>query len=255
MEIAYERATAEGQEPFPSRVLTAIARLIPSDVFVGYEEAEFVGGFRVVEEVDVVGEPPTPAMIEILREWGWQNPMAGDLHARKRCVLRLSDFFTRRQRQLLEFDAMVWRTFGIDDALRVWLPADGHRVRSIYLERSGKNYSDRERTLLQLLRPHLVRMSEAACFRRCITANELTSRESEVLGWVAKGKTNPEIGRLLFISAHTVRKHLENIFEKLGVTTRTAAAAHAKNTAVDAPQGRSTARRGPARKPASISSG
>jgi DNA-binding CsgD family transcriptional regulator len=228
MEIAYEGATEDGREPFPSRVLAAIARLIPSDAFVGYEEAEFVGGFRVIEEVDVVGGPPTPAMIEILREWSWQNPMSGHLHAQKHRVLRLSDFLTPRERRTLEFEAMVWRAYGIDDALRVWLPADGNRVRSIYLERSGKNYSDRERGLLELLRPHLVRMCEAARFRRCINADELTPRESEVLGWVAKGKTNPEVGQLLFISAHTVRKHLENIFEKLGVTTRTAAAAQAK---------------------------
>jgi DNA-binding CsgD family transcriptional regulator len=55
---------------------------------------------------------------------------------------------------------------------------------------------------------------------------ELTAREREVLAWVARGKTNPEIARLLWLAPSTVGKHLENVYAKLGVTTRTAAVAH-----------------------------
>jgi DNA-binding CsgD family transcriptional regulator len=51
----------------------------------------------------------------------------------------------------------------------------------------------------------------------------LTHRESEVLRWVAEGKSNPEIGIILDLSPRTVSKHLENIFQKLGVESRTAA--------------------------------
>ena len=51
----------------------------------------------------------------------------------------------------------------------------------------------------------------------------LTERESEVLAWVAQGKSNPEVGIILGMSARTVQKHLEHIFEKLGVESRTAA--------------------------------
>jgi DNA-binding NarL/FixJ family response regulator len=53
----------------------------------------------------------------------------------------------------------------------------------------------------------------------------LTPRELEVLLWVAKGKTNRDIGDILGMSPRTVNKHLEHIYEKLGVETRTAAAA------------------------------
>lgn len=59
------------------------------------------------------------------------------------------------------------------------------------------------------------RLSEAA----------LTPRETEVLGWLAKGKTNRDIADILGMSHRTVNKHLEHIFEKLGVETRAAAAA------------------------------
>lgn len=52
----------------------------------------------------------------------------------------------------------------------------------------------------------------------------LTVREREILAWVVRGKTNPEIAQLLWITPATVRKHLENVYEKLEVHTRTAAA-------------------------------
>jgi DNA-binding response OmpR family regulator/DNA-binding CsgD family transcriptional regulator len=54
---------------------------------------------------------------------------------------------------------------------------------------------------------------------------DLTPRETEVLSWIAKGKTNRDIADILGMSPRTVNKHLEHIFEKLGVETRTAAAA------------------------------
>ena len=53
----------------------------------------------------------------------------------------------------------------------------------------------------------------------------LTPRESEVLSWLAKGKTNKDIADILGLSPRTVNKHLEHIFDKLGVETRSAAAA------------------------------
>lgn len=58
-------------------------------------------------------------------------------------------------------------------------------------------------------------------------ALELTQRQAEVLYWIAKGKTNGEIGLILGTSPRTVNKHLENIYKKLGVENRTSAAAKA----------------------------
>jgi DNA-binding CsgD family transcriptional regulator len=52
---------------------------------------------------------------------------------------------------------------------------------------------------------------------------QLTAREREVLFWVARGKSNPETGTILGISPSTVGKHLERIYQKLGVENRTAA--------------------------------
>jgi DNA-binding CsgD family transcriptional regulator len=52
----------------------------------------------------------------------------------------------------------------------------------------------------------------------------VTPREREVLHWVCEGKTDAEIGEILDISVHTVSKHLQRVFIKLGVENRTAAA-------------------------------
>jgi DNA-binding NarL/FixJ family response regulator len=70
-------------------------------------------------------------------------------------------------------------------------------------------------------------VSDAATVEATMQAFGLTLRESEVLYWVAKGKTNRDIGDILGSSPATVKKHLERVYEKLGVETRTAAAAMA----------------------------
>ncbi|MBU6257750.1 MAG: response regulator transcription factor [Burkholderiales bacterium] len=70
-------------------------------------------------------------------------------------------------------------------------------------------------------------VNDAATVEATMLAFGLTMRESEVLYWVAKGKTNRDIGDILGSSPATVKKHLERVYEKLGVETRTAAAAMA----------------------------
>jgi DNA-binding NarL/FixJ family response regulator len=55
----------------------------------------------------------------------------------------------------------------------------------------------------------------------------LTEREREVLSLVAAGETNRQIAAAVGISEHTVARHLSNIFDKLGVSSRTAASAFA----------------------------
>jgi DNA-binding CsgD family transcriptional regulator len=65
----------------------------------------------------------------------------------------------------------------------------------------------------------------------------LSSREAEVLAWVTAGKTNPAIAGLLHISPRTVQTHLDRVYRKLGVETRTAAAARALEAMREVPAG------------------
>lgn len=83
--------------------------------------------------------------------------------------------------------------------------------------------------LLAAIRARLARHSERARKQpdfsdtAPLRALGLTEKESEVLLWVAKGKSNAETALILGISEATVKKHLEHIFEKLGVEKRGAA--------------------------------
>jgi CheY-like chemotaxis protein/DNA-binding CsgD family transcriptional regulator len=65
---------------------------------------------------------------------------------------------------------------------------------------------------------------DAAVVEALCHAFKLTAREAEVLYWVVQGKTNRDIGDILGSSPATVKKHLEHVYTKLGVETRTAAA-------------------------------
>jgi len=89
------------------------------------------------------------------------------------------------------------------------------------------------RLAIRLLRDDLTGYSLLLMQEDCpISAREIetlgmTKREAEILCWVAQGKTNPDIAILCDISERTVHKHLEHIYQKLGVETRTAAARQA----------------------------
>jgi DNA-binding CsgD family transcriptional regulator len=73
--------------------------------------------------------------------------------------------------------------------------------------------------LARLVRPYFGR-----ALARPDSSHGLTRREIDVLAWVALGKTNAQIAEVLSIAPGTVKKHLEHIYEKLGVSSRTDAA-------------------------------
>jgi DNA-binding CsgD family transcriptional regulator len=98
-----------------------------------------------------------------------------------------------------------------------------------------KDFSERDRDVLELLRPHLhAREARAELYHRLsdddLAGTErpthdpaLTLREREIVYLVGQGRTNSEIATVLWISPGTVKKHLEHVYEKLGVSGRTAA--------------------------------
>lgn len=98
---------------------------------------------------------------------------------------------------------------------QVGLP-DGRLLHARCLGQTGPG----EVTLL--LRPLAAGADQA---NKRLASAALTPRETEVLSWLAKGKTNRDIAEILGMSPRTVNKHLEHVFEKLGVETRAAAAA------------------------------
>jgi DNA-binding CsgD family transcriptional regulator len=102
----------------------------------------------------------------------------------------------------------------------------GSIARMIFFRGPGREFSERDRALLALLRPHLHQAYLNAERRRC-GEPRLTSRQRELLRLVAVGHTNGQIARRLVISEGTVRVHLQNIYERLQVSSRTAAVTRA----------------------------
>jgi DNA-binding CsgD family transcriptional regulator len=93
----------------------------------------------------------------------------------------------------------------------------------------GPDFSDHEQLLLTLIRPHIADAERVQ--QRPQSLQLLTSRQRELLALVGAGLTNRQIGRRLQISEGTVRRHLENIFDRLSVTSRAAAVAQAATPA------------------------
>ena len=141
----------------------------------------------------------------------------------------LADVFTRRLRRRPDFNPN-FRAGGWVDEVHVDLdPQRRWRVEvAVYC---SADFGRRERMIMQLLRPHFEGLFRAATHRRRLATldpeatGELTAREREVMLRVADGLSNAEIANALVVERCTVRKHLENVYEKLGVRSRTAALA------------------------------
>jgi DNA-binding CsgD family transcriptional regulator len=117
-----------------------------------------------------------------------------------------------------------FRPHGVHREMMLCLDGPRRRTARLLLSRGpGRDFDERDRALLTLLRPHL-----DARLRRWERAEPpLTPRQRELVGLVAAGWTNRRIGRHLGITEGTVRSHLENVFERLRVTSRAAAVARA----------------------------
>ena len=176
---------------------------------------------------------------------------------KKNGVAVLSDagallYANKRAQALLNFQFPEWTLREpLPRHLRTWIaeaaPASHHSRGSVSeplrIEREGRKLSIRvvvtEREKILLLDEDRIPAETPNRGREILLALGMTERESEVLFWVAEGKSNPEIGIILHIASSTVKKHLEHIFDKLGVENRTCAAARASDVLHSKPSSRS----------------
>ena len=116
----------------------------------------------------------------------------------------------------------------LDHSMKVCLPdGPGRQLRLIvHRGRTDPEFTERERALLVLLRPHL-HAAHVQVLRRGRGIPQLTNRQWELLRLVDAGLSNTQIARRLHVTEYTVRKHLENIYGRLQVSSRTAALARA----------------------------
>lgn len=142
--------------------------------------------------------------------WLWGTPQAEEW-------INITDENLLNPRTELAEQIQRWLTRTPQTGDQLALPLSHNTLRLRYLGESTANEH-----LFRLL--HQDGDSESLLLQSQL---RLTNRESQVLLWIAQGKTNREIGQILELSPRTVNKHLEQVFRKLGVENRTSAAAMA----------------------------
>jgi DNA-binding CsgD family transcriptional regulator len=238
-EVAYRDASARGREPQPGLALLRLAQ--------GDTEAA-VSALRraLAEAVEPLQRAVLlPAHVEILLALGeldeadaasaeldeiasrFARPMLLAIAARIRGAVDLARGDPRAALRSLRVAGQIW------DELDA--PYEGARVR-VLVALACRALGDADGSSLELdaaravfaelgAAPDVARVDELAGARR--DTHGLSARELEVLRLVAAGRTNREIASELVVSEHTVARHLQNIRTKLGVSSRTAAAAFA----------------------------
>ena len=213
-------------EPFPAAFLAALCRLVPCDEVAFGEldrHAVRVLARHVVPVREGPERNPTP----------WAHPVArpheptGDFTAQRPDVVTVPRLRRSRVR------AQWFRPQHVEHRLAIGLDAALPCTKVFLLSRTGgRDFTERDCTVLDALRPYLgaryalwEARQELDVEPLAAGADPLTAREREIVALLRAGLTNAEIALRLSIAPGTVRRHLENVYGKLGVHTRTAALA------------------------------
>ena len=149
----------------------------------------------------------------------------------------ISDFLSDRQFRRGALYAEICEPLGVRAVLKAFLPTGQATGASLVFDTTRSAFTETDRHTLQRLVPHLAQLRRNALARGTCPAlldstaaarirlPRLSPRERVVLARAAAGETNTTIAHALFVSPGTVRKHLEHIYDKLEVRTRTQAAA------------------------------
>ena len=233
----YERVLAfleaahavKGPSPFTPELLDRLASIASCEAATFLEHVP--GRNDVSSCVTWSGEDPDVLIRQAADPAKWASTRTAELTRRKSRSggpVVLADLFPRRLRARADFN-FNYRDYGVADEIHVDLDGAAKWTAEVAVFRD-RDFGPRERLIFELLRPHLSALYRAAMLRRRLApataaAESLTRREREVVELVAEGLSNAEIGRALVIAPSTVRKHLEHVYEKLGVGSRTAAVA------------------------------
>lgn len=226
-----------GVAEFRAGTLALVRDLVPCES-ASYNEVR--PGVRPI----VVADPEetlSPAELELFGRVAGENPLiAHYTRTGDGQPLRFSDLISRRRLHRLTIYDEVYRQRGVEHQLAFVLPAPPGQVIGIALNRERSDFTDEEAAMLDLLRTPL-----QACYQRLLEheslmallhayegrdqiaerASELglSERELQVMRSVIGGASNAEVALSLGISRRTVEKHLQNVYLRLDVTSRTQA--------------------------------
>ena len=226
-----EAQTVDGPAPFTPELLDRLIEIVGCE-YASFSEVDDL--MRVTRSY--VRSSAEPLMPE--DDGWWESPRTAELRRYRyanggRPVIVLADVLTRAKRTCADFN-FNFRDYGACDEIHVDLDSPRTWFAALNLG-SEREFGPRERLMVHLLQPHLTGLYRSAEHRRRLAAtteafdpdatDRLTRREREVMLCVADGLSNDEIASVLVVEQSTVRKHLEHIYEKLGVRSRTAALA------------------------------
>jgi DNA-binding CsgD family transcriptional regulator len=212
----------------PRPVLAGLGALIPADLVESFEIRR--SDRAVVSDSFAWDVPAPPRDVDAaLERFRAQNPLGAFKWGPAHGPLRLSRVIGRRELRRLDFYDGYLRPLRVSDQLKVWLSSTTAATRCVLLQRTDREFSNRDAAVLSVIHEHLARMRVPSRHdderRRRHSDSSLTAREAQVLTWAATGRTNREVGDVLFMSEATVRKHLERAYAKLGARNRTEAIA------------------------------
>lgn len=233
---------AEGPAPFPADVLAGMCRVARCET-VSYHE----WSAQELLEFSLAADDPA-AILPVWRAYPQVRhydplpggaPQGSPLPHREWLgqTFAISDFISDRQFRSGGLYAEVCKPLGVQAVMKVFLATGGPTGASFVFDTTRSRFTDSDRLTLQRIVPHLAALRRNALARRTYPALidstaaarirllRLSPRERVVLARVAAGETNTVIAQALFVSPGTVRKHLEHIYDKLEVRTRTQAAA------------------------------
>ena len=223
-------------DEFRHGMLAALHRAIPAD-WVGLSDV----GPDARSVVEIVDPPLAPEIHAGFAELAHQNPLVRRLdETRDGRAYRISDVVTQKQFHKLEIYERVYAPIGLEHQMAFTLESGADRMLGVHLSRRKRDFSDRERDLLNSARPFLIQAYRNAIrYTAALTAGAdpvpppleslaalgLTHRQAEVLQQLATGASEHDISAHLGLSRRTVQKHAEHIYRRLAVNSRSEAAA------------------------------
>jgi DNA-binding CsgD family transcriptional regulator len=221
-------------DEFRLGLLDAMHRAVPSD----WVSLNDVGPEGVVA---IVSPELDQKWLEVFAPLVHQNPLVRRLEeTRDGRAYRITDVVTQAEFRSLQVYRDFYGIIGVEYQMAFSLPHSHDRILGVALSRRQEDYSDAEREFVNRARPFLIQAyrnaveferarthhgSNGAALLYSLQARGLTTREAEVVRYVALGSSNRDAAVELGISERTIGKHLERAFKKLDVSNRSAASA------------------------------